>query len=65
VAVRGIVEAQFQRARAILATNRTLLDEAARKLLASETLAGTELETLLERVGKEQGPRIAAAAATA
>jgi cell division protease FtsH len=62
VAVRGIVEAQFQRARAILSTNRTLLDEAARKLLANETLAGTELENLLGRVGKEQGPRIAAAA---
>ena len=62
VAVRALVEAQFQRARAILSTNRALLDEAARKLLATETLAGTELENLLGRVGKEQGPRIAAAA---
>src|SRR5438128_3827905 len=44
VAVRGIIEAQFQRARALLATNRTLLDEAARLLLAKETLAGEELE---------------------
>jgi len=62
VAVRALVEAQFQRARAILSTNRALLDEAARKLLVTETLAGTELENLLGRVGKEQGPRIAAAA---
>jgi cell division protease FtsH len=62
VAVRGIIEAQFQRARALLATNRTLLDEAARVLLAKETLAGEELEGILGRVGKESGPRIAATA---
>ena len=62
VAVRGIIEAQFQRARALLATNRTLLDEAARLLLAKETLAGEELEGILGRVGKESGPRIAATA---
>src|SRR5258708_31152397 len=40
VAVRALVEAQFQRARAILSTNRALLDEAAHKLLATATLAG-------------------------
>ena len=62
VAVRGIIEAQFQRARALLATNRTLLDEAARVLLAKETLSGEELEGLLGRVGKESVPRIAASA---
>src|SRR5947207_6998737 len=62
VAVRGIIEAQFQRARALLATNRALLDEAARVLLAKETLAGEELEGILGRVGKESGPRIAATA---
>ena len=62
VAVRGIIEAQFQRARAVLATNRALLDEAARVLLAKETLAGEELEGILGRVGKESGPRIAATA---
>jgi cell division protease FtsH len=62
VAVRGIIEAQFQRARALLVTNRTLLDEAARVLLAKETLAGEELDGILGRVGKESGPRIAASA---
>jgi cell division protease FtsH len=62
VAVRGIIEAQFQRARALLATNRTLLDEAAQVLLAKETLAGEELEGILGRVGKESVPRIAATA---
>src|SRR5437764_1586450 len=62
VAVRRNIVAQFQRARALLATNRTLLDEAARVLLAKETLAGEELEGILGRVGKESGPRIAATA---
>ena len=62
LAVRGIVEAQFQRARTILAENRTLLDEAASMLLASETLAGAQLDAVLGRVGKAAGPRIAAAA---
>jgi len=64
VAVRGIVEAQFQRARAVLAANRTLLGDAAGTLLANETLAGTQLEDLLGRVGKES-PRVVAAAASA
>ena len=62
VAVRGIVEAQFQRARAILAANRSLLGDAAATLLANETLAGPQLEDILGRVGKEAGPRVAAAA---
>ena len=62
VAVRGMVEAQFQRARAILSKNRAALDDAATKLLASETLAGAQLEDILQRVVKEQGPRIAATA---
>jgi cell division protease FtsH len=62
IAVRGIIEAQFQRARAILAANRALLDDAARTLLANETLAGAQLEGILARVGKEAGPRIAARA---
>jgi len=61
VAVRSIVEAQFERARAILAANRALLDDAARTLLASETLAGAQLEGILARVGKDEGPRLAAA----
>jgi cell division protease FtsH len=59
VAVRGIVEAQFQRARAILAANRPFLEDAAHTLLANESLAGAQLEGILERVGKEPGPRLA------
>ena len=59
VAVRGIVEAQFQRARAILAANRAFLDEAAGTLLANESLAGAQLEGILGRVGKVPGPRLA------
>jgi len=62
VAVRGIVEAQFQRARAILAANRALLVDAAGTLLANETLAGAQLAGILERVGKEPGPRLASTA---
>jgi cell division protease FtsH len=62
VAVRAIVENQFQRARAILGSNRALLIDAAGTLLESETLAGAQLEGVLERVGKETGPRIAATA---
>ncbi len=62
VAVRGVVEAQFQRARAILAANRTFLVDAAGTLLANETLAGAQLEGILGRVGKEPGPRLAAPA---
>ena len=62
VAVRGIVEAQFQRARAILAANRTLLNDAAATLLANETLSGSQLDGVLGGVAKETGPRIAATA---
>jgi cell division protease FtsH len=62
VAVRDIVEGQFQRARAILANNRALHAEAARTLLAKETLAGRELEDILGRVGKEPLSRVPAAA---
>src|SRR5215831_17393471 len=62
VAVRGIVEAQLQRARAILAANRTLLNDAAATLLANETLSGSQLDGVLGRVTKETGPRIAATA---
>jgi cell division protease FtsH len=62
VAVREMVEGQFRRAREVLAANRALLDESAQALLAKETLAAGELEALVGRVGKEPGPRIAAAA---
>src|SRR2546426_12074780 len=62
VAVRGIVETQFQRAQAILVANRSLLSDAAGLLLANETLSGVQLDEVLRRVGKEVGPRLPAAA---
>jgi len=62
VAVRRIVEAQFRRAREILARNRALLEEGARTLLDRETLADADLAAVLSRVGPEE-PRLAAASA--
>jgi cell division protease FtsH len=59
LAVRDLVEAQFQRARALLGANRALLEASARTLLAKETLGGDELAAVLAGVGKEP-PRIAA-----
>ncbi len=50
VAVRTLVEAQFARARKVLADNRPLLERSAQTLLASETLAGAELEAILAEV---------------
>ena len=47
---------------AILLANRALLDDAAGLLLANETLSGVQLDDLLRRVGRETGPRLAAAA---
>jgi cell division protease FtsH len=62
VAVRDLVQSAFERARQILVTNRALLDESARELLARETLADTALAALLGRVqAEERGPRLAAA----
>jgi cell division protease FtsH len=61
VAVRDIVSAQFDRARAILARNRALLDESARALLAKETLADAELAAVLGKVSPEPAPIAAAA----
>ena len=63
VAVREIVDAAFERARAILVRNRPILEEGAKALLAKETLADAELSTVLEKVSGEE-PRIAAAAAS-
>jgi cell division protease FtsH len=62
VSVRGIVDAQFRRAREILARNRALLEEGAGTLLARETLADAELAAVLARVHREE-PRLAAASA--
>jgi cell division protease FtsH len=49
-AVRALIEESFQRAVAILAANRALLDQAARDLLAKETLSSSELKLVAERL---------------
>jgi len=59
VSVRNAIQAQFERARGILARNQRLLEETARILLAKETLADAELATVLHDVQKEE-PRTAA-----
>ena len=59
LAVRDLVQTAFARARAILVTNRAVLDESARELLARETLADGPLAALLARVQPE-GPRLVA-----
>jgi cell division protease FtsH len=64
VAVRGIVEAQAERARAVLARNRAILDDGARELLAKETLADGELAAVLGKVRPEERPLAAASATT-
>jgi cell division protease FtsH len=60
IAVQQSVAAAFDRARGLLAQNRVVLGEAATQLLASETLAGAELDAVLGSVRSEQ-PRIATA----
>jgi cell division protease FtsH len=50
VAIHELVEAAHARARRILEGNRALLEEAAKRLLAEETLADPELQVLLQRV---------------
>jgi cell division protease FtsH len=60
IAVREAVQAQFERARAILSRNRQLLEESAKVLLAKETLADVELAAVLQKVRQEE-PRVAAA----
>ncbi|HET8539916.1 MAG TPA: ATP-dependent zinc metalloprotease FtsH [Anaeromyxobacter sp.] len=62
VAVREIVSAQLERARAILARNRGLLEESARALLEKETLADQELAAVLGKVSPEPAPVAAATA---
>jgi cell division protease FtsH len=61
VAVRELVRSAFDRARAILVSNRALLDEGSRALLAKETLGGAELAALLGRVKGEERRGVAAA----
>ena len=57
--MRELVDAAFRRARAVLEMNRSVLEQGARTLLARETLAGGELERLLDEVKREE-PRAAA-----
>jgi cell division protease FtsH len=49
-AVRAIVDAAFERARALLEHNRGILVESARALLDRETLAETDLQPFFEKV---------------
>ena len=49
-AVRQIVQAGFERARDILAANRAVLEQAARALLAQETLDEAEIVRLAEKL---------------
>ncbi len=53
VAVRDLVDGAFLRARALLAQNRDLLQEGARRLLDQETLADADLAAVLGRVRGE------------
>jgi cell division protease FtsH len=67
-AVRSLVEAAFQRARAVLAANRCVLDDGARALLARETLDAPALAALRARlvpVADAPRPEDAGAAAPA
>ena len=65
VAVRDTIQAQFGRARRIIARNRALLEEAARNLLASETLGDAELARILDKVSREEPTVDAGSAVTA
>jgi cell division protease FtsH len=55
--VRRLVESQHVRAREILATREPLLREAAKVLLAQETLSGEDLRSIATRLG--YGPKLA------
>ncbi len=55
-AVREIVDRSFDRARAVLARNRTILEESAGLLLEKETLEASDLQPFFERV--ERGERL-------
>ena len=55
--VREIVERNFDRARAILVTNRRVLDAGAERLLAKETLDQRELGVVFADLAPESPPR--------
>jgi cell division protease FtsH len=52
-AVRELVDGAFTRARGILERNRALLEESAELLLARETLAEEDLQSLFEKLARE------------
>jgi cell division protease FtsH len=58
VAVRSLVEAQLEKAGAILSANRPLLERSAKALLAAESLAGPELDAILAEVQRAPPPAI-------
>ena len=64
IAIRELLETAHARARRILEANRPLLEEAAKQLLAEETLADPELQVLLGRVVTAGGAPAARAEAT-
>lgn len=54
--VRGILEASQERARALLRTNRRVLERVARRLLEQEVIDAAELKAMLEEEKKEPAP---------
>jgi len=55
-AVRGLIDTAFQKAVAILTTNRVLLIQAAAELLAKETLSALELRAVAEKLSRNDIP---------
>jgi cell division protease FtsH len=56
-AVRGLIDSAFQKAIAVLTTNRALLSQAATELLAKETFSAAELRTVAEKLTRTDMPR--------
>ncbi|MCZ8547953.1 ATP-dependent zinc metalloprotease FtsH [Mesorhizobium qingshengii] len=56
-AVRGLIDSAFQKAIAVLTTNRALLGQAATELLAKETFSAAELRTVAEKLTRTDMPR--------
>ena len=56
VAVRGLVEQAFQRARGVLAEHEAVLRDGAGQLLAKETLAEADLKPLFARLKNGEAP---------
>lgn len=56
-AVRGLIDSAFQKALAVLTTNRALLGQAATELLAKETFSAAELRTVAEKLTRTDIPK--------